>query len=159
VRAADDDTVTKLPAKCEECQVAGGGRYLVMKLKGTRALNVYDATTQKLSTLDISEDDIVYAAGGDTVVVYLKDASEIQTWSLTTGKMVKSKGFVDRPIILAIVMGHSRGDLAMIRMGRAPTGGLGQDKLLDTTQIRITPIKYQYVGGGGLRNWEKSILS
>ena len=86
LRAADDET--KLPAKCEECQIAGGGRYLVLKLKGTRALSVYDATTQKLSTLDVSEDDIVFAAGGDTVFVYLKEANELQTWNIPTQNCV-----------------------------------------------------------------------
>jgi hypothetical protein len=158
VRAADEDIVTKLPAKCEECQIAGGGRFLVMKLKDTRALNVYDANTQKLSTLDISEDDIVFGAGGDTVLVYLKEANELQSWSLTTGKMVKAKGFADKPNVLAIVMGHSRGNLALMRMGRPPTGGLGHDNLVDTIEIRLTQIKYQYIGGGGGRNWEQSQL-
>ncbi len=160
VRAADnDDTVTKLPAKVEECHIAGNGRYLVMKLKDTRALSVYDSTTQKLSTLDISEDEIVYAAGGDTVLVYLKDANELQTWSLKTGKAVKTKAFADKPNLQAIVMGHSRGDLALIRMGRSPgVGGLGEDSLVDTTELRMTQVKYQYLGGGGRRNWEQSQL-
>src|SRR5687767_5339800 len=88
VRAADEDLTTKLPAKCEECQIAGGGRYLVMKLKGTRGLTVYDATTQKLSTVELSEDEFIYAAGGDTCFVYLKDSNELQTYRLSTGKQV-----------------------------------------------------------------------
>ena len=52
-----------------------------MKLKGTRALSVYDATTQKLSAIDVSEDDIVYAAGGDSVLVYLKDANDFPEYN------------------------------------------------------------------------------
>jgi hypothetical protein len=160
VTAADDekDIVTKLPARCEECQIAGGGRYLVMKLKDTRALSVYDATAQKLSTLDVSEDDVVFAAGGDMVLVYLKDANELQTWSLSTGKMVKAKGFADKPNIQNLVMGHSRGDLALVRMGRTPNGGFGQDQLIDTTEIRLSAIKYQFTGGGGGRQWDLSQL-
>jgi hypothetical protein len=154
--AADDET--KLPAKCEQCQIAGSGRYLVLKLKGTRALSVYDATTQKLSALEISEDDIVFAAGGDTVLVYLKEANELQSWNIPTAKMVKAKGFADKPNVQTLVMGHSRGDLALVRMGRAPTGGLGQDSLIDTTEIRLTQIKYQFLGGGGGRSWEQSQL-
>jgi len=158
VRAADEDVVTKLPAKCEECQIAGGGRYLVMRLKATRGLTVYDATTQKLSTLELAEDEIVYAAGGDKVLVYLKDANELQTWSLTTGKMVKAKGFADKPNIQNLVMGHSRGDLAFVRMGRTPTGAFGQDQMVDTTEIRLSAVKYQFIGGGGGRGWDQSQL-
>jgi hypothetical protein len=156
--AADDDTVTKLPAKCEECQIAGGGRYLVLKLKGTRGLSVYDASTQKLSAFDLAEDDIVFAAGGDVALVYLKDAGELQTWSLATGKMLKSKGFIDKPNVQNLVMGHSRGDLALIRMGRTPQGGFGQDRLIDTTALKLSTVKYTYTGGGGGRNWEQSQL-
>jgi hypothetical protein len=155
---ADADEVTKLPAKCEECHIAGSGRYLVMKLRNTRALSVYDATTQKLSSLDISEDDIVFAAGGDTVLVYLKVANELQSWSISTGKAVKTKAFADKPNVQALVMGHSRSDLALMRTGRPPTGGTGQDHLIDTTELRMTPMKYSYIGGGGGRTWEKSQL-
>lgn len=154
--AADDET--KLPAKVEECQIAGGGRYLVLKLKGTRALSVYDATTQKLSTLDISEDDILFAAGGNNVLVFLKEGNELQTWNIPTAKMVKAKGFADKPNVQTLLMGHSRGDLALIRMGRSPTGGFGQDSLIDTNEIRLTQVKYQFIGGGGGRNWELSQL-
>ncbi|MCI0704232.1 MAG: hypothetical protein L0241_24505 [Planctomycetia bacterium] len=158
VRAADEDIVTKLPAKCEECQIAGGGRYLVMRLKATRGLTVYDSTTQKLSTLELAEDDIVFAAGGDRALVYLKEENELQTWNLTTGKMVKAKGFVDKPNIQNLVMGNSRGDLALVRMGRTPGGGLAQDRFIDTNEVRLKPLKYQFIGGGGGRGWEVSQL-
>jgi hypothetical protein len=157
VRAGEDE-VTKLPAKCEECQIAGSGRYLVMKLRNTRALSVYDATAEKLSALEVSEDDVVFAAGGDTVLVYLKEANELQTWSLVTGKVVKSKAFADKPNVQVLVMGHSRGDLALMRVGRGVTGGFGPDNLIDTTELRMAPVKYQQVGGGGGRTWEKSQL-
>jgi hypothetical protein len=158
VRAADEDVTTKLPGKCEECQIAGGGQYLVMKLKGTRGLSIYDAKTQKLSTLELSEDEFVFAAGGDTVFVYLKESNELQTWRLSTGKMVKAKGFADKPNIQTLVMGHSRGDLALIRMGRNPaTGAVGSDNLVDTTEIKLSALRYQSPGGGVAgRNWEQA---
>lgn len=156
---ADDDVTTKLPAKCDECQIAGAGQYLVMKLKGVRGLTVYDAATQKLSTIDLPEEEYLYAAGGDTAFVYLKEANELQTYRISTGKQLKAKGFADKPNIQGLVMGHSRSDLAMIRMGRNPaTGGFGQDSLVDTTEIRMSPVKYTFAGGGGGRNWEQSQL-
>jgi hypothetical protein len=159
VRAADEEVTTKLPAKCEECQIAGGGQYLVMKLKATRGLSVYDAKTQKLSTIELPEDDFFYAAGGDTAFVYLKDANELQSWRISTGKMIKAKGFADKPNVQTIVMGHSRDDLALVRMGRNPNvGGFGQDQLVDTVEIKLTPVKYTHAGGGGGRNWEQSQL-
>lgn len=157
VRAGADE-VTKLPAKCEECHIAGNGRYLVMKLRNTRALSVYDATTQKLSSLEVAEDDVVFAAGGDTVLVYLSEAGELQSWSLATGKVAKTKAFADKPNVQALVMGHSRSDIALMRTGRGQQGGIGQDYIIDAAELRMTAIKYTYVGGGGGRTWEKSQL-
>jgi hypothetical protein len=159
-RAADEDVTTKLPAKCEECQIAGAGQYLVMRLKGTRGLAVYDAKTQKLSTIDLPDEDFLYAAGGDTAFVYLKESNELQTWQLSTGKQTKAKGFADRPNVQGLVMGHSRGDLALIRMGRNPNfgGAVGNDSLVDTVEIKMTPVKYTLAGNGGGRNWEQSQL-
>ncbi|MBN9122790.1 MAG: hypothetical protein J0I06_27230 [Planctomycetes bacterium] len=160
VRAADEDVTTKLPAKCEECQIAGAGRYLVMKLKGVRGLTVYDAATQKLSTIELSDDEFLYAAGGDAAFVYLKESNELQTWRLSTGKMVKAKGFADKPNVQALLMGHSRGDLALLRMGRNPaTGTFGSDSLVDTTEIKLATTKYQAPGGAVAgRNWDQAQL-
>lgn len=156
---ADDDVTTKLPAKCEECQIAGAGQYFVMKLKGTRGLTVYDAKTQKLSTLELPEEEFIYAAGGDTAFVYLKESNELQTWRLSTGKPVKAKGFADKPNVQGLLMGHSRGDVALIRMGRNPnTGGFGTDSFVDTTEIKMSPLKYAFAGGGGARQWDQSQL-
>jgi hypothetical protein len=159
VRSADDEVTTKLPAKCEECNIAGGGRYLVLRLKGVRGLSVYDAQTQKLSSIELPEEEFLYAAGGDTAFVYLKEANELQSWRLDTGKMTKAKGFADKPNIQALLMGHSRGDLALVRMGRNPaTGGFGHDSTADTTEIRLTTIKYTFSGGAGGRGWDQSQL-
>lgn len=157
VQAAD--TETKLPAKCEECQIAGAGQYLVMKLKGTRGLSVYDAKTQKLSTIELPDEDFLYAAGGDSAFVYLKESNELQTYRIATGKQVKAKAFADKPNIQALLMGHSRGDLAMVRMGRNPnTGGYNNDSMVDTTEIKMSAIKYTFAGGGGGRGWDQSQL-
>jgi len=159
LRAADDEITTKLPAKCDECQVAGAGQYLVMKLKSTRGLTVYDAKTQKLSTLELPDEDFIFAAGGDTAFVYLKESNELQTWRLSTAKQLKVKGFADKPNVQGLLMGHSRGDLALIRMGRNPnTGGFGNDNMVDTTEIKMSPIKYAFAGGAGGRQWDQSQL-
>jgi hypothetical protein len=91
--------------------------------------------------------------------VYLREANELQSWRISTGKMVKAKGFADKPNIQTMLMGHSRGDLALLRMGRNPGfGGFGQDNLVDTTEIKLSPVKYTFAGGGGARNWEQSQL-
>ena len=143
VRAADDEITTKLPAKCDECQIAGAGQYLVMKLRSTRGLTVYDAKTQKLSTLELPDEDFIYAAGGDTAFVYLKESNELQTWRLSTGKQLKAKGFADKPNVQGLLMGHSRGDLALIRMGRNPNTGGFTNFMFMLQAIALQPTAFQ----------------
>ena len=87
-RAADKDVETKLPAKAENVHFAGGGKYLVFKLQGVRGLTVYDASTQKLSTIDLPDADFAYGAGGDAAVVFLREKNEIRSFELPSGKQL-----------------------------------------------------------------------
>jgi len=148
-RPPEADVVTKLPARIEDATVAGGGRFIVMRLKGSRDLAVYDATTQKLSQIELPEEDFLFAAGGDTAVVFLREKNEIRSLDLKTGKILKAKEFIDRPNLGVILMGHSRDDLALLRMGRPPIGPAAPDLLLDVPELRVNQVKYQYGTTGG----------
>jgi hypothetical protein len=148
-RPPEADVVTKLPGRAEEAAVAGAGRFLVLKIKGSRELAVYDAINQKLSAVALPDEEYLFAAGGDVAVVYLPKRNEIRSIDLKTGKALKSKEFIDKPNIVAIVMGHSRDDLALVRVGRTPQGNIGQDLFLDAVEIRVSPVKYNFGATGG----------
>jgi len=113
------DVATKLPGVVEDCAVAGSGQLLVVKMKGKKELLIYDTEAKKVvKTLEMASADFAFGAGGDALVVSVKDSNEIQSWNLKTFTQVKSKEFADPVNILRIAMGHARGDLAFIRMNR-----------------------------------------
>jgi hypothetical protein len=141
--------ITKLPGPVEDIAVAGSGQILVLKLGGQKGLTVYDAKTHKLATLDLPTTDFVFGAGGDMAVVFLKESNEIRSYSLKTLSQVKAKEFADPIIILRIVMGHSRGDLGLIRFARG-TEELSQttNQFLDVAALSILKPKGRLYGSG-----------
>ncbi len=149
LRAEEKDAETKLPSKAEDLCVAGGGRYLVLRLRNTAGISVYDATTELLTPISLPDEEFVFGAGGDVAVVFLKKKDELQTYDLKTGKLIKSKEFANKVVITNIVMGHSRGDLAVLRTGarQQPNGLFGpEDQLLAVAELKMTPLKNQQPG-------------
>ncbi|MFO0822184.1 MAG: hypothetical protein U0792_03535 [Gemmataceae bacterium] len=148
-RPPEADVVTRLPARAEDAAVAGGGRYLVLRLKGSRELTIYDATTQKLTQIEQPEENFLFAAGGETAVVYLREQNELRAYDLKSGKLLKSKEFLDKPNLVSLVMGHSRGDLAMLRINRTPGVGVPAgspvppDLYLDLPDMKVHSVKYE----------------
>lgn len=114
----DASTVTGLARKrIEDLAVAGGGAYLVARIKGLKELSVYEPGAKKFTKhLDIGVDNFTFGAGGDRVVVFLEDSNAIQSWDLKTATKLKEKEFADSIMITNILMGHSRNDLALVRI-------------------------------------------
>jgi hypothetical protein len=140
---ADDeaaDVVTKLPDAVDDVCVAGGGKYLVVKLAATEGLVVYDTDDKKIAKiLKLPSSDFVFGAGGQTAVVYFKENNVLQSWDLKTFEKKKTKPNPVSGVILRIVMGHSRDDQAFVRysVGTDELSQAGQF-LLDTTTL--TPL-------------------
>src|SRR5262249_22225637 len=111
-----EDVVTKLPAPVEDYAVARSGACVVLKLKGQKGLTVYDTRSKDMKAIDLPASEFTFGAGGELAVVYLKEANELQSFDLTTLKTVKAKEFADPINVLRIVMGHSRDDLAFLRI-------------------------------------------
>jgi hypothetical protein len=116
-QTVDVDSTTMLDASIEEYAIADSGRLLVIKMKGKDSLTIYDTAARKISkVIELPSADFVFGAGGDTVVVYLKDSRELQSWSIRTFLRKKTQVLEAKGLITHIVMGRSRGDTALIRI-------------------------------------------
>jgi hypothetical protein len=127
-----------LPAPLEDVAVAAAGRILVLKLREQKGLTVYDTSTRKLKTIELPASDFTFGAGGNVAVVFLKKSVELRSYNLTTLEQIRAKEFVDPVVILRIVMGHSRDDLALVRLAHV----LGNNDstsllLLDVTTLKL----------------------
>jgi hypothetical protein len=127
-----------LPTPLEDVAIAASGQVLVLKLRNQKGLTLYDARTRKLKTLELPTSDFTFGAGGNVVVVFLKESVELRSYNLTTLEQICSRDFVDSVVILQIIMGHSRDDLALLRVaheteGESPTC----NRLLDVTTLKL----------------------
>ena len=112
----DGEKLIKMPAEIEAVEVAGGGRFLVMKLRDLPALTVVDVYSGEIAKhIRMPSSDFVYAAGGNNAVVYLREENVLHAYDLTTFERRKAKPNPFSPVISQIVMSYGRGSLALVR--------------------------------------------
>jgi hypothetical protein len=138
------DIETKLPSVVDDLVVAQGGETLVLKLRGEKALFLFDVKTRKVQTIDLGTDDFAYGAGGEVALVYVYKGNEIRSYSLKTLKLIKAKEFAEPMNFHRIVMGHSHSESAYVRISRN-SDGFGQsnisNQLIDIPNLTMTKLK------------------
>lgn len=114
------DQRTPIEGRIVDAQPADHCRLLVVKIEHDPTLTIYDAIQGKLiRKLLLPTADFVYAAGGDTVVVYLAEFHELQRWNLKTYERELLKPTTEQITNLAMHPNNSR--LTLVR-------SLSQDK-------------------------------
>jgi hypothetical protein len=127
-----------LPGPLEDVAVAAAGRILVMKLGEQKGLTVYDTRTRNLRTIELPTSDFTFGAGGNVALVFLKKSVELRSYNLTSLEQVRSKEFADPVVIQRIVMGHSRDDLAFLRLANlSGDNDHASNPLLDVPDLKL----------------------
>lgn len=135
----------RLPSTVEDLQVAGGGRYLVLRLRDTPALTVFDTFKgEVVKHIRIPSPGFLYAAGGNTAVVWLRGENLLQSYDLTTFECRKTKA---NPFgtITSIIMGYSRGGQALVRH----TSGENQHSACEVCFLDVTKLARSEAGEKG----------
>src|SRR5207237_6735731 len=95
------DRVEKaLPSTVASVAVGGGGRYLVLHMPEVRKLAVFDVNEAKIAhQIPLAEENILFTAGLDKLIVVFPDKNLLQRWSMTTGQretsgVLQSRGTV-----------------------------------------------------------------
>ncbi|HUR54965.1 MAG TPA: trypsin-like peptidase domain-containing protein [Gemmataceae bacterium] len=103
----EDKVVKRLPEVFSSVVAGGGGRYLIFHMPKLKKLAVFDVNEARITKyISLTEDDIFFAAGLDSVVVGLKKGNKLERWSLTTFEMEKSATPPFDEEIKAVLMGH-----------------------------------------------------
>lgn len=104
----EDKVVKKLPEAFTDVVVGGGGRYLIFHMPKLKKLAVFDVNAARITKyLPLTEDDIVFTAGLDCVIVGLKKGGKLERWSLTTFELEKSAAPPFNEDITGVLMGHA----------------------------------------------------
>lgn len=124
---AGDEVVTKFPDRIADLAVGGEGRFIVIRVAGDDTLRIYDTAARKVvQVFQLPSTEVVFAAGDDTVLVYIKDTKEFQVWSLTSMKRVKTAPSPHEAPVRQLVMGHARADRAFVVCATDASGEAGR---------------------------------
>jgi hypothetical protein len=112
-----------------------------MKLRDMPALSVLDTFKGELAKhLRLPSPDFLFAAGGNTAVVFLQSENLLQSYDLGTFERMKTKPNPFGPAITDLIMGHGRGSRALVRHA-VGTEQLSQVTLSLLDAARLEPIK------------------
>ena len=134
----------KLPSAATSVVAGGGGRYLILHMPQERKLAIFDANEGKVTRyVPAADDNVLFAAGLDKLVVVLPGTHIIQRWSLSTGKRELTAKFPIKGTVRRLLMGSaSHGPLLV---GGESTDGRSTGALfLDIRTLK--PLRYQLVG-------------
>ena len=116
--------------------VAGGaGRYLLFHLRKLQKLAVFDVTQAKITKyLPLSSDEILYAAGGEKLVVVVRDRCEIQRYDLATLKKELTVPLPEVGQVDGLALGHASAGPALLMTRNGP-------RFLDVAKLALADPK------------------
>ena len=108
-----DKAVRKLASTVTDVAVAGGGRYLILKLASEQELAVFDVSAAEvIGHIPMRDPTARFTAGLEHVIVVLPETGKIERWDLQTLERTHSKPIPVDGEIKSVVMGSaSRGPL------------------------------------------------
>ena len=129
---AQERVIKRLPDLFKEVVVGGGGRYLIFHLPKLKKLAIFDISEARITKyIPLTEDDVTFAAGLDSVVIGLKKAGKLERWSLTTFERQKAAYPPFKGEIKTVLLGHgSNGPLVV------------NGHFLDLVTFRPLPIRF-----------------
>ena len=142
-------TTLKLPGSASNICVGGGGRFLIFHLPQQRQLAIFDVNEAKVvKYLPVAEDNILFAAGMDKLMVILPDKQLIQRWNLRTLEREVTAQLPINEKIYTVAMG-SASDGALILGGPGLNGHAGLPlRFLDIQTLREAESSDQKGNGG-----------
>ena len=141
-----DKVTLPLPGAIRDVCAGGGGRLLFLHLPQQRRFAVFDANEARVvKYLPAADDNVVFAAGMDKLVMVFPNRGLIQRWSLTT---LEREVIAPAPVagqVTTAAMGHaSAGPLVLIGPRQRGPGG-HPFRLVDIQTLKeLVP-----AGGGG----------
>jgi hypothetical protein len=141
----------KVEGNIDDVQVGGGGKYLLLVMRGARQVAVFDVAEAKVvRTFPLPTDEVLVTAGADKALFIYPDQQMIERYSLTTGVKEKKAQLPVRGVIKAATMGSgSKGPLLI----HAAAGGQSHDAaaffFIDIVKMKIIPIDPAAKGHNG----------
>ncbi len=104
----ESNTVVKrLPEAFSHFVLGGSGRYLIFHLPKLKKLAVFDINEAKVTKyIPLTEDDITFTAGLDSLVIGLRKSNKLERWSLSTFELEKTGEMPQKEEVRNVFLGH-----------------------------------------------------
>ncbi len=133
-----------LPATVRDLCVGGGGRFLILHLAQRRQLAVFDANQARVvKYLPVAEDNVLFAAGMDKLLVAYPARNVLQRWNLTTFEREVAATLPVSGTVNALCMGSASNGPLLVGLGNNdPRGGSSSAVFLDPLTLKTLTIKW-----------------
>ena len=133
-----------LPATVRDLCVGGGGRFLILHLAQRRQLAVFDANEARVAKyLPVAEDNVLFAAGMDKLLIAYPARNVLQRWNLTTFERELTATLPVPGTVNALCMGSASNGPLLIGLGsNDPRGGSSSALFLDPLTLKTLTIKW-----------------
>jgi S1-C subfamily serine protease len=133
-----------LPATVRDLCVGGGGRFLILHLAQHRQLAVFDANEARVvKYLPAAEDNVLFAAGMDKLLIAYPARNVLQRWSLTTFEREVTATSPVSGTVNALCMGSASNGPLLVGLGNNdPRGGSSSALFLDPLTLKTLTIKW-----------------
>jgi len=139
-----DYETRSLPEPIDDVVAGGAGRYLMFHLRKLRKLAVFDVTQAKITHyLSLNSDDVLYAAGGEKLLLVVRDQSKIQRFDLATLQVELTVPLPEVGQVDGVALGHASAGPALLMTREGP-------RFLDLAKLSLADPKKDNRGGG---NW------
>jgi hypothetical protein len=100
--------VKKLPEIARDICVGGGGRYLVLHLPKLKKLAVFDLNEAAIARyIPLTDDNVVFAAGLEKIVVGVTSKGILERWNLQTGEKELTRPMPDLADVTSVIIGSA----------------------------------------------------
>jgi hypothetical protein len=130
-----------LSGKIANVCVGGGGRFLILDLPEERSLAVFDANVGKIvKKLPMAEDNVLFAAGMEKLLVVLPGQKAVQRWSLTSFEQEASAPIPFKGTVRTASMGSASGGCLVLGGPELAAGTTLPVCLLDIDTLKEVPL-------------------
>jgi len=139
-----DTLVRALPGNISEIIPAGAGRYLLLIIRDTRKLAVFDANAADVvKVLSLPSENVLVAGGAEKFLVVFPDERIIQRWDLARQERETSAPLPIRASVWAIAMGSDSTGPALVFWSarqQIPAGELGRFSFIDPASLKVRKV-------------------
>lgn len=132
------DRITPFSSEILDALLADEGRLLLVRTRGAPEILVYATDSGTLvRSLLLPSSEFKYAAGNQTLLIYLTEFQELELWDLKSFERSSSRDIRDLGIVTSLTMNAKNGNHAIVRLSGSERVPVAGNYLLDAQSLQL----------------------